>query len=71
MTLIHFGCYKGGNNMIIRGAPKNKNNFILVDSETAKILHSNGFIPMYIDENGVYYKKNKEILEFMERRIKN
>jgi hypothetical protein len=57
--------------MIIRGAPKNKNNFILVDSETAKILHSNGFIPMYIDENGVYYKKNKEILEFMERRIKN
>lgn len=54
--------------MIIRGAPKNKNNFILVDSETTKILHSNGFIPMYIDENGVYYKKNKEILEFMERR---
>ena len=57
--------------MIIRGTPKNKNNFILVDSETTKILHSNGFIPMYIDENGVYYKKDKKILEFMERRIKN
>jgi hypothetical protein len=54
--------------MIIRGAPKNKNNFILVDSETTLVLHKNGFIPMYIDENGVYYKKNKEILEFMERR---
>ena len=57
--------------MIIRGTPKNKNNFILVDSETTLVLHKNGFIPMYIDENGVYYKKNKEILEFMERRIKN
>jgi hypothetical protein len=54
--------------MIIRGAPKNKNNFILVDSETTLVLHKNGFIPMYIDENGIYYKKNKEILEFMERR---
>jgi hypothetical protein len=57
--------------MIIRGTPKDKNNFILVDSEMTKVLHSNGFIPMYIDKNGVYYKKDKEILEFMERRIKN
>lgn len=57
--------------MIIRGTPKNKNNFILVDSETTLVLHSNGFMPMYIDENGIYYKKNKEILDFMERRIKN
>ena len=54
--------------MIIRGTPKNKDNYILVDSETTLVLHKNGFIPMYIDENGVYYKKNKEILEFMERR---
>ena len=52
--------------MIIRGTPKNKDNYILVDSETTLVLHSNGFIPMYIDENGVYYKKNKEILEFMD-----
>ena len=57
--------------MIIRGTPKNKNNFILVGSETTLVLHKNGFVPMYIDENGVYYKKNKEILDFMERRIKN
>ena len=57
--------------MIIRGTPKNKDNYILVDSETTLVLHKNGFIPMYIDENGVYYKNNKEILDFMERRIKN
>ena len=57
--------------MIIRETPKNKDNFILVDSETTLVLHKNGFIPMYIDESGVYYKKNKEILDFMERRIKN
>ena len=53
--------------MIIRGTPKNKDNYILVDSETTLVLHSNGFIPMCIDENGAYYKKNKEILEFMEQ----
>lgn len=54
--------------MIIRGTPKNKDNYILVDSETTLVLHKNGFIPMYIDESGIYYKKNKEILDFMERR---
>ena len=53
--------------MIIRGTPKNKDNYILVDSETTLVLHKNGFIPMYIDESGIYYKKNKEILEFMEQ----
>ena len=57
--------------MIIRGTPKNKDNYILVDSETTLVLHKNGFIPMYIDESGIYYKKNKEILDFMERRNKN
>ena len=57
--------------MIIRETPKNKDNFILVDSETTLVLHKNGFIPMYIDESGIYYKKNKEILDFMERRNKN
>lgn len=54
--------------MIIRGTPKNKDNYILVDSETTLVLHKNGFIPMYIDESGIYYKKNKEILDFVERR---
>ena len=57
--------------MIIRGTPKNKDNYILVDSETTLVLHKNGFIPMYIDESGIYYKKNKEILDFMERRNRN
>ena len=53
--------------MIIRETPKNKDNFILVDSETTLVLHKNGFIPMYIDESGIYYNKNKEILDFMEK----
>ena len=57
--------------MIIRGTPKNKDNYILVDSETTLVLHKNGFVPMYIDESGIYYKKNKEILDFMERRNRN
>ena len=53
--------------MIIRGAPKNKDNYILVDSKTTLVLHKNGFIPVYIDKSGIYYKKNKEILDFMEK----
>lgn len=53
--------------MIIRGTPTDKIGYLLVDAEDSLILHANGFYPKYIDENGVYYLKTKELIEFMER----
>ena len=53
--------------MSIRGTPKDINKYVLVDSELSIKLHSNSFIPSYIDENGIYFIKSKELIEFMER----
>lgn len=52
--------------MIIRGIPKNKNNYLCVNGETSIILHTNGFMPQYIYNEDIWYKKNKDIIEFME-----
>lgn len=54
--------------MIIRQIPKNLNDYIVVNSETSVILHKNGFIPQYMSVSGdcIFYKKNTEILEFMQ-----
>ena len=54
--------------MIIRQIPKNPNDYIVVNSETSTILHKNGFIPKYMSVSGdcIFYKKNTEILEFMQ-----
>jgi len=54
--------------MIIRGTPKNVMDYILVNSKVTKELHKNGFTPRYINNNGVYFLKTKELIEFMERR---
>jgi len=56
--------------MINRGTPKNVDDYILADVELTLDLHLNGFAPKYIDNNGTYFIKTKEILEFMERRTK-
>ena len=53
--------------MVIRGTPREIDKYVLVDSKTSINLHENGFFPKYIDENGVYFVKSQEILEFIER----
>lgn len=53
--------------MIIRCTPKNKENYIIVDSETSGILNKNGFYPKYIDYDDIYYVKSNEIIEFMKK----
>lgn len=53
--------------MIIRGTPKNIEDFILVDSEMSLKLEKNGFIPKFIDEKGIYYVKSKEIENFIRK----
>lgn len=53
--------------MLIRGNPKNIDDYIIVDNETSKLLQRNGFMPKYFDGEVFYYKKNNDIEEFMER----
>lgn len=55
--------------MIIRGTPTNLDDYILIDDKLELILNNNDFYPKYIDENGLYFLKSKELIEFMERRI--
>ena len=40
----------------------------MVDSETSKILHTNGFIPKFISPNGnyIFYSKTEELAKFMQ-----
>lgn len=55
--------------MVMRNTPQDKDNHIIVDSNTSITLHENGFYPKYISvKNGkylIYYVKNDDILTFM------
>lgn len=53
--------------MIIRETPKDIEHYIKVTFEQSKILHQNNFIPIYIDDEKVYYKKNDKIVEFLKQ----
>lgn len=53
--------------MIKRETPSNLQNYLMVDSATSYILHSNGFIPKYINESGIYYIKNEKIVNFIRK----
>lgn len=53
--------------MILRQTPKNINNYIMVDSEISNKLHQKGFYPKYIDNNGIYYLKTKEIIDYIRK----
>lgn len=55
--------------MVIRGTPKDLDSYILTNDIIGDKLQINGFSPKYIDSNGLYFKKSKELLNFMERSI--
>ena len=50
---------------MILGYPKNKENYICVESVDAEKLHKIGFIPVYreINKDRIYFLKTKEICE--------
>ena len=54
--------------MILRQEPKNIGGLVMVDSETSKILHRNGFAPKFISpkNNYIFYVKTRELAEFMQ-----
>lgn len=49
--------------MIIRGTPKDIENYYLADDEMAFILHQKGFIPKYIDGDATYFKLNNKLIK--------
>lgn len=51
--------------MIIRQTPKNKENYIMVNSKVSQILQENGFYPKYMDNEAIYYVKSDKIVEFI------
>ena len=53
--------------MLIRQTPKNKEKYIIVDSEVSQILQENGFYPKYMDNEAIYYVKSDKIVEFMSK----
>lgn len=52
--------------MLIRGKPKNIDNYICVDNNISNKLQKNGFKPHYLYNDKFWYLKTKDILEFME-----
>lgn len=52
--------------MIIRKSPTNIDDFIMVKSDISDKLCELGFIPKYIDNEWIYYIKNKNILDTVE-----
>ena len=53
--------------MIIRKTPKDKEKYIIVNSNIGRILQENGFYPKYMDDKSIYYVKSDEIINFMSR----
>ena len=51
--------------MVIRQTPKNPQDFIITNNKQGKELQENGFMPLYMDMKNLYFKKTKELLEFM------
>lgn len=51
--------------MILRGKPKDIENYIAVNSTDSYRLHLAGFYPKYISMDCIYYKKDNDILTFI------
>lgn len=53
--------------MVMLGKPKNKDNYICVDSDGCKTLHELGFQPVYRWKNRIYFTKTNEIVEVIKQ----
>lgn len=51
--------------MVILGKPKNIENYIIVKSEIANKLHQMGFIPVYRNNDDIYFIKTDELEKFI------
>lgn len=53
--------------MIILGKPKNIENYIVVKSEIANKLHQMGYIPVYRDNDNIYFIKTDKLEKVVEK----
>lgn len=48
------------------GSPRDPTNYIVINDENMiEFLHASGFIPLYRDFTGTYFKKTVELLNYM------
>lgn len=53
--------------MLILGKPKRINDYYMANNDEAVFLQTESFIPMYKDDDGVYYfKLNRKLKAFLE-----
>lgn len=53
--------------MIIRGTPKNVEDYYMTDGEVAFRLQQAGAKPSYIDYDAVYFKKTKKLFKILKK----
>ena len=53
--------------MIIRDTPSDIEKFVMVDGELAFKLQQKGFVPTYMDNDVLYFKKTNKILKALEK----
>lgn len=51
--------------MVIRGTPKNIEEYYIADNNLAFRLQQSGLRPVYIDEDAIYFKKNKKLQKIL------
>ncbi|MGL5767093.1 MAG: hypothetical protein ACRCX8_15770 [Sarcina sp.] len=51
--------------MLIRGVPKNLDNYIKVDDTQTLELHEKGFYPKYMKGEFVYFEKTHMLMEYL------
>lgn len=56
--------------MIILGVPKDPENYFIADSALAWELDKAGFSAKYLDDGVYYYRRNIELLKWVENEIK-
>lgn len=56
--------------MLIRMKPINDKKYLKVTDECAKMYNDNGFVPMYYYDGIWYYKKTKDLQNFVKKNFK-
>lgn len=55
--------------MIKIGSPPDVENYVIATDEEAVLLHSNGFVPQWKDDNFIYFLKTDELINFIETKF--
>lgn len=55
--------------MIIRGTPKNIDDYYIADKEVAFRLQQAGAKPLYIDYDAIYFKKSNKLIKILKNLV--